>query len=117
MPPISHTRRQSLEEIIFRHTSARKGHVFVDVSIIKKIAIEFAQQPEKPRIKESEIFKLGYRTGYSERSEQEYNEAISQNWQEALEVENEIPTNITITELPDDVNLLNHKPQDHKRHS
>lgn len=113
----THIQRKSLDDIILRHTNARRGHVFVDVRTIKKIAIEFADTNQNRKVNEKELFNLGYRTGYSQRSEEEYNDAISANWQEAFEVENEIPTNIEIIEPSDDVNLLTHNQPYSSRHT
>jgi len=92
-----------LNNIIKQHTNATKGNVFVDVMIIRRIAKEFVRHQTKTA---KQSFLAGYRKGYTERSEIEYNEAIAANWQEAFEVENGIPTNIEIIEPSDDDNLL-----------
>lgn len=67
-----------LTNIINKHIAERGNYVYVSRQVIRSIAKEFSLRGQCPRCKV--LFAKGYRRGYTERSEQEYNAAMARNW-------------------------------------
>lgn len=68
-----------LANIINKHISDRGNYVYVSRQVIRRIAQEFKNQGHCPRCKV--LFAKGYRKGYAERSDKEYNAVMLRNWE------------------------------------
>lgn len=84
---ISHEQRAALDTLIKEETGATSGNVFTDVRTIKRIALKFLQS-------QTNSFLDGYRQGYRDRSDKEYDEALERTWTKAFEVVDGVPTKI-----------------------
>lgn len=68
-----------LTNIINKHITERGNYVYVSRQVIRSIAKEFSLRGQCPRCKV--LFAKGYRRGYTERSDQEYNAVMLRNWE------------------------------------
>lgn len=78
-----------IQDIIAKHISDKKGsHVFVSRLAIAAIAREYhkAMQPEQPplatKTQTEKAYSNGYKQGYLDRSNAEYDRAIFSRWKE-----------------------------------
>lgn len=74
-----------LTNIINKHITERGNYVYVSRQVIRRIAQEFKSQGHCPRCKV--LYAKGYRKGYTDRSDQEYNSVMLRNWERYVATE------------------------------